>query len=84
MTSKLGPKGQVVIPKPIRDRLGMRPGDPVVVEQDGPAARVSKAVTVDDLLGSLPDSAVDPLDVLLGERDRDRRLEEERERRRGT
>jgi AbrB family looped-hinge helix DNA binding protein len=84
MTSRLGPKGQVVIPKPIRDRLGMRPGDPVVVEQDGPAARVSKAVTIDDLLGSLPDTAVDPLEVLREERDRDRRLEEERERRRAS
>jgi AbrB family looped-hinge helix DNA binding protein len=76
MTARLGPKGQVVIPKAIRDRLGMRPGDLVVVERDGEAARVSKAVTVDDLVGSLPESHVDPLEVLLEERDRDRRLEE--------
>jgi AbrB family looped-hinge helix DNA binding protein len=79
MTGKLGPKGQVVIPKAIRDRLGLRPGDRVVVEQDGEAARVSKAVTVDDLVGSLPESELDPLEVLLAERERDRRREARRQ-----
>jgi AbrB family looped-hinge helix DNA binding protein len=40
MTYKVGPKGQVVIPKPIRDRLGISPGDEVVVEQDGKEVRI--------------------------------------------
>lgn len=40
MTYKVGPKGQVVIPKPIRDRLGILPGDEVVVEQEGRGVRI--------------------------------------------
>jgi AbrB family looped-hinge helix DNA binding protein len=42
MTYKVGPKGQVVIPKPIRDRLGIAPGDEVVVEQDGKEVRIRR------------------------------------------
>lgn len=40
MTYKVGPKGQVVIPKSIRDRLGISTGDEVVVEQDGRDVRI--------------------------------------------
>lgn len=40
MTYKVGPKGQVVIPKSIRDRLGIAVGDAVVVEQDGRDVRI--------------------------------------------
>ena len=40
MTYRVGPKGQVVIPKSIRDRIGILPGDEVVVEQDGRDVRI--------------------------------------------
>jgi AbrB family looped-hinge helix DNA binding protein len=40
MTYRVGPKGQVVIPKSIRDRLGIATGDEVVVEQDGREVRI--------------------------------------------
>jgi AbrB family looped-hinge helix DNA binding protein len=40
MTYKVGPKGQVVIPKAIRDRLGISTGDEVVVEQEGREVRI--------------------------------------------
>ena len=43
MTSRVGPKGQVVIPKAMRDHLGLRPGDEVdFVLEDG-AVRVEVA-----------------------------------------
>ncbi len=78
MTTKVGPKGQVVIPKAIRERVGLEPGDRVRVEQEGDAVRVSKAVTVDQLVGSLPPSDVNPLEVLMEERRRDREREDSR------
>lgn len=31
MTSRVGPKGQVVIPKPLRDQIGIVPGDEVEI-----------------------------------------------------
>jgi len=40
MTSRVGPKGQVVIPKPMRDRLGIVPGDEVDFVLEDDAVRV--------------------------------------------
>jgi antitoxin PrlF len=43
MTYKVGTKGQVVIPKSIRDRIGIRPGDQVVFDADGDQIRIRRA-----------------------------------------
>ena len=40
MTRKVGPKGQVVLPKKMRDAMGLKPGDEVDFEFDGVAVRV--------------------------------------------
>jgi AbrB family looped-hinge helix DNA binding protein len=43
MTQRVGAKGQVVIPKDIRDELGLAPGSEVDFERDGGAVRILPA-----------------------------------------
>lgn len=40
MTHRVGAKGQVVIPKEIRERLRIEPGDEVAFDDDGRSVRV--------------------------------------------
>lgn len=42
MTHKVGIKGQVVIPKAIRDEIGIKPGDEVTFESHGSEVRVRR------------------------------------------
>jgi len=67
--ARIGPNGEVVIPKQVRDALGIAPGDRLVVEIDGGKVIVTpvQARTAADLMGVL--HAAGPMDVHEGRRD---------------
>ena len=77
MTRKVGPKGQVVIPKEIRDRLGMRPGDRVSFWCDGEAVSIRRIDDIRSLIGIFADGPSLTGD-LMAERRADREREEAR------
>lgn len=49
MPATVTTKGQVTIPKPIRDRLGLKPGSRVVFSMDGEGRAVLEAEAVPSL-----------------------------------
>jgi AbrB family looped-hinge helix DNA binding protein len=53
MTSRVGPKGQVVIPKAMRDRLGIVPGDEVDFTLQDQSVRVEPVRETASLRGRL-------------------------------
>ena len=91
MTHKVGAKGQVVIPKEIRDQIGIHPGDEVVFEPDGKDVRVrrvaddpeARAQDIRDLRGAWVPSRVGT-DDLLTERRAEREREEQKAQRWGV
>lgn len=60
MTYKVGPKGQVVLPKRVREQLGIAPGDEVTVEKVEEEVRIRRATPPGRLRGLLSDPT-DPL-----------------------
>ena len=55
VATTLTSKGQVTIPKHVRDSLGLKPFDKVEIELIGDEARVRKArTTLEEIAGSLP------------------------------
>lgn len=76
MTHRVGPKGQVVIPKELRDALGIEPGDEVNFWQHDDHVAVRLASHRRPLRGRFEGSSL--VDVLTAERDADRRREADR------
>ena len=76
MTHRVGSKGQVVIPKELRDELGIEPGDEVSFWRHGDHVAVRPATHRRPLRGRFAGSML--VDVLEAERDADRRRESER------
>ena len=57
ITAKVGTKGQVTVPKKVRDALGIAAGDEVVFRIDGPRALMGRAehlLALDAVTAALP------------------------------
>lgn len=54
VAAKLTSKGQLTVPKRVREALGLRPGDEIVFRVHGDRAVVSKTADFLDLAGSVP------------------------------
>ncbi len=76
MTHRVGPKGQVVIPKELRDELGIEPGDEVSFWRHDDHVAVRPASHRRPLRGRFEGSPL--VDTLAAERDADRRRESAR------
>jgi antitoxin PrlF len=74
MTVRVGEKGQVVIPKAIRDQVGIHPGDEVDFElRDGDVVLVQGARETEPLGGRFAGSGIDSAALLLEDRRREPR-----------
>ena len=91
MTHKVGTKGQVVIPKAIRERIGIRPGDEVAFDSDDQEVRIrrvegaeaNRADRIRALRGAWSEGGAGT-DALVAERHREGELEDRRSEERGV
>jgi AbrB family looped-hinge helix DNA binding protein len=52
---KVLPKGQITLPKKIRQHLGINVGDALVIEEEKDRIVIKKGKTIYDFIGTLPD-----------------------------
>ena len=71
MAQKVGPKGQVVIPKKFRDELGLEPGDEVVVSLSENGVLIQPVHTTQSLRGMFAGSGM--LKMLMDDRRKEAR-----------
>jgi AbrB family looped-hinge helix DNA binding protein len=80
MTYKMGAKGQVVVPKELRERHGLNPGDEVVFDDADGEITIRRAKTKAEIIESLRGSLAGPgkplTELLIESRRRDREREE--------
>jgi AbrB family looped-hinge helix DNA binding protein len=91
MIRRVGVKGQVVIPKEIRDRIGIQPGDEVAFDADGDEVRIRRVKDVETnragrikALRGIWSGEPGGTDALLAERRRERDLEDRKARGHGV
>lgn len=92
MTHKVGIKGQVVIPKAIREEIGIEPGDEVAFEADGVDVRIrcaadepkARARDIKALRGIWADTPGGGTEDLMAERRSEREREERKAQRWGV
>jgi AbrB family looped-hinge helix DNA binding protein len=81
MTYKVGPKGQVVLPKAMRERHGIKPGDEVLFDEREGVISVRKAASKADALRRLRGSLRDASTDVLAEHEAEHRREVEQDER---
>lgn len=52
--ARLSSKGQLTVPKPVRDALGLEEGDQVLFRVEGERASLARTPSLLDLAGSVP------------------------------
>ena len=74
MTTTMGAKGQVVVPKAIRDEVGLHPGDPIDFKlRDGEVVLTPAPRGTRPLGGRYAGSGIDSAALLLEDRRREPR-----------
>lgn len=59
-TVKVLPKGQITLPRKIREQLHIKEGDTLLIEPSGDGLLIRRGRTIFDYLGVLPDKGLTP------------------------